>query len=271
MKVNDTKERLVKELSQNIKVLGIAQTGDINAELIRGSSDIDMFVLCTGIPTEEERKQVYSQYSDEYTECWMNVCSGGIWGYGDILIIDGIDVMFMYFTMEEMENYLEEVLQGKHLDRVGGFYPTGRLSSVENINILFERNSAWTGLKEKVKKHPEDLYKKLFHYHIDKVLDEEDLGRVLLRKEVLFYHQVLENSMDHLLQALFAVNRMYFPSRKRTEQYLNAFKNIPAGCTDRLLQMIKNSVQSETIEESVSELKTITAEIAQIGQAIFQS
>lgn len=46
----------------------------------------------------------------------MNVCNGGIWGYGDILIIDGIDVMFMFFTVGEMDNYLDEGIQGKHLE-----------------------------------------------------------------------------------------------------------------------------------------------------------
>jgi hypothetical protein len=140
----------------------------------------------------------------------MNVCNGGIWGYGDILIIEGIDVMFMYFTMEEMDQYLEEVLQGKHLDREGGFYPTGRLSSVESIYILYENNSAWTSMIEKVKKPPVDLFQKLFNYHIQRVIDDEDLGRVLLRKEVMFYHSVLENSFDHLLQALFALNLHIF-------------------------------------------------------------
>ncbi len=50
---------------------------------------------------------------------------------------------------------------------------------------------------------------------------ETVITRVVLRKEVLFYHQVLENSLDHLLQALYALNHMYFPRRKRIEEYIN--------------------------------------------------
>jgi hypothetical protein len=238
--------------------------------LIRGNSDIDLFVLCTSIPSEEERKQVYQKYSEHYSECRMNVCNGGIWGYGDILFIDEIDVMFMYFTIEEMEQYLDEVMQGKHLDRDGGFYPTGRLSSVEGIHILYECNDAWTTLREKVKKHPKDLFEKLFHYHISRVLDDEDLGRATLRKEILFYHSVLENSLDHLLQALFAVNLTYFPSRKRNEKYIDSFAYKPNDCSNRLLQIVKNSVLSETIEASVQVLRSLTAETAEIGKQIFQ-
>jgi hypothetical protein len=199
----------------------------------------------------------------------MNVCNGGIWGYGDILIINGIDVMLMYFTMEEMEQYLDAVLQGKHLERDGGFYPTGRLSSVESINILYENSAVWTSLKEKVKKCPADLFEKLFDYHISNVLNDEDLGRVLLRKEVMFYHSVLENSLDHLLQALFAANFTYFPSRKRTEQYIREFKNKPDDCYDRLMQIINDSISGKTIEKSVEELKNITLEMIQSGNTLF--
>ncbi|MDF2820623.1 MAG: hypothetical protein K0R15_1064 [Clostridiales bacterium] len=270
MNVIETKDKLVSELSQNNKIKGIGQTGDINADLIPGNSDIDMFVLCTTIPTEAERKSVYSNYSNEYSECLMNVCNGGIWGYGDILIIDGIDVMFMYFTTEEMEYYLDDVLNGKHLDREGGFYPTGRLSSVESINILYESNTEWTSLIEKVKKYPIDLFERLFDFHISNVLNDEDLGRVMLRKEVMFYHSVLENSLDHLLQALFAINFMYFPSRKRSEEYIKEFKNKPDDFYDRLLKIIENSISNNTIVISVEELKKITSEIAQIGNSIYR-
>lgn len=270
MNVIDTKNKLVSELSQNNKIKGIGQTGNINADLIPGNSDIDMFVICTTIPTEDERKSVYLNYSTEYSECLMNVCNGGLWGYGDTLIINGIDVMFMYFTIEEMENYLDEVLNGKYLDGEGGFYPTGRLSSVESINILYESNDEWTSLIKKVKKHPIDLFTRLFYFHISNVLNDEDLGRVMLRKEVMFYHSVLENSLDHLLQALFAINFMYFPSRKRSEKYIQEFKNKPNDCYDRLLQIIENSVSSNTIVLSVEELKKITTEIAQIGNSIYK-
>lgn len=270
MNVIDVKKSLTTELSHNEKIKGIGQTGDMNAELVPGNSDIDMFILCTMIPTEEERKNVYSKYSGEYSECQMNVCNGGVWGYGDILIIKGIDVMFMYFTMDEMEEYLDAVLQGNHLERDGGFYPMGRLSSVESINILYESSAVWTSLKEKVKKCPADLFEKLFDYQISKVLDDEDLGRVLLRKEVMFYHSVLDNSIDHLLQALFAVNFTYFPSRKRTEQYIREFKNKPEDCYDRLMQIIHNSISSKTIEKSIEELRNITSEIIQIGKMIFE-
>ena len=269
MNVIEVRDMLIHELRLNDKIKGIGQTGDLNAELIPGNSDIDMFVLCTEIPTEVERLSVYTKYSSKYSECRMNVSNGGIWGYGDILIIDEIDVMFMYFTLDEMEQYLDDVLNGGHLDREGRFYPTGRLSSVENINILYESNDEWTLLIHKVKNYPADLFARLFHFHISNVIDHEDLGRATLRKEVMFYQSVLESSLDHLLQALFAINHTYFPSRKRSEQYILEFINKPNDCYNRLMQIIHNSVSSNTIVLSVQELRDITSEIRHIGDSVF--
>ncbi len=268
MKVNNIKDELVKELANRSEIKGIAQTGDINAPLVPGNSDIDIFVLCTEVPSKEEREGVYHHFSKDYSELSMNVCNGGIWGYGDILMIDGIDVMFMYFTIDEMADYVNEVMSGKHLDKDWGFYPTGRLSSIENISVLYEEGKTWTSLIEKVKTYPDSLFDALYHYHMDRVINDEDLGRVKLRHEVLFYHGVLEDGLDHLLQAIFALNHTYFPSRKRSEKYIREFAKKPVNCYERLLKVIEFSVVENKIDESVDLLKSLHQETAEIGRMV---
>ena len=136
---------------------------------------------------------------------------------------------------------------------------------METIHILYEEDSVWSDMKEMVKKYPPELFHKLFQYHISRVLNEEDLGRPILRKEVLFYHQVLEKSLDHLLQALYALNHTYFPSRKRIEGYIQMFENKPGNCYDRLLRILELAAFSNTIEESVEELECLAGEIEKAG------
>lgn len=98
------------------------------------------------------------------------------------------------------------------------------------------------------------------------MLDEEDLGRVVLRKEVLFYHQVLEEALDHSLQALYAINHCYFPSRKRTQIALENFKIKPEDCYNRLTKIVEQSVKSETMEASVNQLRSLIEEIRLLGE-----
>lgn len=259
------KDKLVMEMSKCNKVKGIGQTGDISAQLTPGLSDIDIFVLCTVVPSKEERLKIYETLYGNYSGLTMEVCNGGLWGYGDILISNNIEVMPMYFTIEEMEKYLDDTLKGKNIEKDGRFYPTGRLASIETINVLYEYEMAWTKLIKKVKEYPQALFEKLYSYHISCVLDDEDLGRVLLRKDVLFYHQVLEESLDHLLQALYAINQRYFPSRKRTQLFIESMHKKPQDFYDRLLQIVMNAAKSNTIEDSVRELKNITIEIKKLA------
>lgn len=265
------KEELVSKLAICDKVKGIGQTGDINAKLIPGKSDIDLFVLCSSVPLKEEREALYTSLQTDCFTSQMEVCQGGLWGYGDILIVDGIDVMPMYFTVKEMEEYLDEVLQCRRLDKDGRFYPVGRLASVASINVLYEESDTWTALVSRVNRKPDSFFKAWFESEIYQVLDEEDLGRAVLHKEVLFFHQVLENALDHLLQALFAVNNCYFPSRKRTQVAINNFQYKPNNCFARLVTIVSNGANSETIEEAIHELRNMTFEIAEQGRYHFSS
>ncbi|WP_333652628.1 hypothetical protein [Lacrimispora sp.] len=107
MSVLLTKDKLVYEISKCRDAKGVAQTGDINVKLVPGRNDIDLFILCTNIPSQKERERIYSIFVKQYSECTMNVCNGGKWGCGDILVIEGIEIMPMYFTIEEMKTYEE--------------------------------------------------------------------------------------------------------------------------------------------------------------------
>ncbi len=71
---------------------------------------------------------------------------------------------------------------------------------------------------------------------------------------------------DHFLQTLFAINRVYFPSRKRTLDYIENF-NKPDGCNEKLLEVIKLGGFIEGINQSytiwskmVNELKELRIE-----------
>lgn len=117
------------------------------------------FAICSEIPSKEERLSIYSTLKQDYSEFSMEVVNGGIWSYGDIFICNDIDVMPMYFTVEEMETYLRETLEGKHLEKEGRFYPVERLASIETINVLYEEDLAWTKLKKMLMPHPEAFFK----------------------------------------------------------------------------------------------------------------
>ena len=67
---------------------------------------------------------------------------------------------------------------------------------------------------------------------------------------MLFYHATLELGMDHFLQMLFAINRCYFPSRKRSLKLMGDFALKPADCENRLLKTIRLGSDASVLAES---------------------
>ena len=266
----ELKNKLVTVLSSCDRIKGIGQTGSMDIQLIPGKSDIDLFVLCSEVPPKEERMLWYQGIQNEKFDLQMEVCNGGQWGYGDILVVDEIDVMPMYFTIKEMHDYLKEVLECKHLEKEGRFYPVGRVASIATIHILNEKENAWTNLKNMVNQKPNTFFQRWYENEICQVLDEEDLGRSELRKEVLFFHQVLENSLDHLLQAVYDINKCYFPSRKRTMPAIDEFQYKPVDCFERLIRIVQNGSREETMDQAISDLKNIALEVKKLGDEIYK-
>lgn len=73
MNANGFKNELISLISNCKSVYGIGQTGDINAPLIPGKSDIDLFVICHEVPSKEERLILYKSLEGKYTELNMEV------------------------------------------------------------------------------------------------------------------------------------------------------------------------------------------------------
>lgn len=264
MNVNIFKKELVSLIAECDEILGIGQTGDIHAPLVPGKSDIDLFVICKTVPSKQYRIKLYEQLAGKYDKLDMEVCAGGVWGYGDIFMVNGIDIMPMYFSVCEMKSYIEKVLSGEDIEKNGRFYPIGRLASIETLHVLFEKDNNWTNIINAVKAYPPQLFEKWYRMESTRMLDEEDLSRAELRHEVLFFHQVLEEFLDHFLQALYAKNTCYFPSRKRTESAICGFEKKPENCFERLLQVIRLSSSEDTIDQAVAEIRALAKELTEI-------
>lgn len=106
MDANDFKIKLVEEITKCDEILGVGQTGDMHAPLIAGKSDIDLFILCDHVPDFDRRISFYASLDGLYDRLEMEVCSGGVWGSGDVFCVHGIEVMPMYFSICDMEELL---------------------------------------------------------------------------------------------------------------------------------------------------------------------
>lgn len=246
----ETFSLLIDTISTLSEVQAIGKCG--GKELpVSNESDVDIFVFCNEIPGADKRKAKINEIMHGISNAEINAFEGELWGIGDFIYIDDMEICVMYFTIVKTISYIEAILNCEHLDKVNNhFYPTGRCASIKNIHILFDRCGFLASMKEKLSVYPVELKEKMIKRHLSRLNNNEDLERAVSRNDVLFYHFALDISIDHFLQVLFALNHCFFPSRKRTIEHIVKFDKLPKDCADRLLKVVELGGYPDTIKRS---------------------
>ena len=260
-------DQLIDAISSMVEVHSIGKSGGRTLPEA-GESDIDVFIYCEDIPPIEKRSAALFSVESNLGGIDLAVFEGGNWGTGDRVFMNGIETWLMYFLEKDTVTDIDSILRGERPDREGSFYPVGRCAMFTGIHILYDKDGFLASMKEKLSNYPVLLAKKLMHYHMGCLEDVEDLNRAVVRKDALFYHYALDVSLDHFLQALFALNKCFFPSRKRSMNYIRKFSQTPKDCEERLLQVLKMgsepagiSASYEIWQQLVEELKSLCSTI----------
>lgn len=129
----------------------------------KGEGDIDIFAYCSKIPPATDRIALYPKDLRSYSSLKVGVFDSPIWGIADYVeIIHGIETWLMYFTVENALEDFERMIKGENIDRINGYYPSGRLAMFRNMTILFERTNFLGELKSRLSTYPLNLRKELW-------------------------------------------------------------------------------------------------------------
>jgi hypothetical protein len=162
-----------------------------------------------------------------------------------------VETWLLYFTLAETHAELKAILDGQYLGRSDSYYyPIGRCATWKRMRALYDPDGFLESLRERLHEYPQELALAVIDCHMKALEDEEDLERAVGRKDLLFFHFALDLALDHFLQVVFALNREYFPSRKRSENYLQGFQVKPADCEARLRQIVALGGNAETLKQS---------------------
>lgn len=266
-KTEEILDELINKISEINEVQAIGISGGKTPLPNAGEGDIDIFIYCDIIPTIEKRQEILAKLETKIQESKTNIFEGGHWGTGDFTLINKVETWLMYFTISETMANVESILNGEYPDKLDNYYyPIGRCAMLRNISILYDKNNFLHTLKQRLFEYPDKLSEILAKYHLDELEDTEDLERAVIRNDVLFYHFAMDIAVDHFLQALFAINKTYFPSRKRSIDFIKNFNIKPAQCGESLLEIIRLGSYPEGIKQSftlwnnmINELKKIVS------------
>jgi hypothetical protein len=264
-----TIQDLVTMLAHHQAVRAIGLSGGERPLPQPGEGDIDIFLYCTDVPAKEERIEMLRSFREaEHVE--IGKLESGHWGQGDCLFIAGVETWLLYFTLTETRAELKAILDGGCLGRMDDYYyPIGRCAMWKEMRALLDPDGFLKSLKECLFEYPQTLALATIDHHMRTLEDVEDLERAVQRRDVFFFHFALDLALDHFLQAVFALNREYFPSRKRSESYLQGFHIKPEECEKRLHRIVAWGGNAETLEQSyeawnylVQDLKLLAEDLA---------
>jgi hypothetical protein len=259
-------QNLIATIARQSSIRAIGLSGWERSLSQAGESDIDLFVYCTEIPHASERQAMLGSFR-EAEQVEVGKLEGGHWGQGDCFSLAGVETWLLYFTLAEVRAELEAILTGEYLGRLDNYYyPIGRLAMWKQMQILYDPDNFLGSLKEGLQEYPQELALAAIDHHMHALEDVEDLERAVQRQDLFFFHFALDLALDHFLQALFALNKEYFPSRKRSEMYLQSFQIKPVDCKERLRQVIGLGGHAETLGQAYEIWKRLVRDLQEIRQ-----
>ena len=216
-----------------------------------GFSDVDLFIFCKQIPSLEVRQSLLAPLVPAITVSEYGESEHPHWGMVDSLLINEQEIYLMFFTQDAFESSVSSILRGERTEREANyFYPTGRCASILGMHAFYDPDGFLARLKSLCAVYQPELRRAIIDNHIGRIDDSEDFQRAIRRADVLFYHSTLDLALDHFLQTLFALNCVYFPSRKRSLAFIQDFAIKPEHCEATLQRVIELGSRGETLRES---------------------
>lgn len=260
-------ERLVRAVAANPAVRAVGRSGGDRPLPEPGEGDIDLFVYCTEIPRQDDRRVRLEGLGVAVSRVHIEAPVDGPWGVADTLCLCGVETWVMYFTVDALWAEIGATLRGESVRRVDDYYyPVGRLAMLRSMEPLYDPDGLFRRVSDAVAVYPDELARAVLDYHLPRMDDREDFERAVCRQDVLFYHFVLDLALDHFLQALFALNRTYFPSRKRSMHHIAGFAQKPARCEERLLAAVALGARPETLAESYRIWQELARDLADLAR-----
>lgn len=215
--------------------------------------DLDLFIYCSEVPPAAQRAAALAVLGDAVGALAVDRAADPHWGIADVLELGGVETWLMHFRVDEALAELEALLGGRQLGRVDeDYYPLGRCAMYRTLRALYDPAGLLAGLRTRVAAYPPALAAAVLAHHLAPLDETEDLERAARRGDVLFYHSALELALDHYLQALFALNRTFFPSRKRSLEHIRSFTLAPHDAGARLVEVVRLGAEAHNLPASLT-------------------
>ena len=214
-------EKLYKEFSLLPEVEAIALGGSRAGDSYDEKSDYDLYIYCSSLPSEDDRKEIIQKYCSYYE------IGNAFWELeDDCTLSNGIDIDILYRNLENFESDLSAVVE-KCAARNG--YTTAMWHNLLTSKILYDKNGSYARLKERFGvPYPDKLRENVVLRNLRLLSDnlpsyDKQIKKAVKRKDYVSVNHRVTAFLESYFDIIFAVNRLTHPGEKRMVEY--AVKN----------------------------------------------
>lgn len=233
-------------------------------------SDLDIFVYAQDVSPFESRKAIFERICDSKKDFWISEDIVSLpWGGSIDFIYKGYKVETTIRSINKLEEVIDECLNGKikiypEAWTLNGYFNYIYLSEIDFIKTIDDSFNIISNLKEKIKIYPLELKKAIineFWWKSNLWINNFHYISAINRMDIVYTSRITSNTIQNLVQVLFALNEKYFYGDKKIELQLNGLKFCPKSLTDNIELLLTTSRDIEFLQRQRNILIKIADEI----------
>ena len=196
-------EQLVSVLKTDKSILGTARLMDT----ANGVKQNHLFVICSKIPSEDERRTLYAEFEGLYEHARISSGTDQDLAESDKLTVKKYarttDVV--YVSSDDLQSYIKGVLDCKYVPDTED-YSIRNFACLEPAEMLFEKDDTWQKIKDLIHSCTKDVFRMICQSELRLAISEEILNSIANKKYADIHVLIIPEACKHLIRALYAAN-----------------------------------------------------------------
>lgn len=254
-------ELLWKEFAILPEIEAIALGGSRAGADYDETSDYDLYLYCTDIPHERERKRILEKC------CRYMEIGNSFWELeDDCTLKDGVDIDILYRNIGDFSQAIHSVVE-EHTAYNG--YTTCMWHNLLHSLILYDKNGKLESLQNRYRvPYPDELRDNIINKNLRLLTGnlpsyDTQIKKAAARKDMVSVNHRTAAFLESYFDIIFALNRLTHPGEKRMASCAKEQAEIlPAGFEENLNSLFNNMFTDsdralQLLGEMITELKKV--------------
>lgn len=225
--------------SKKSNIIGIMLVGSLQGLPRDKFSDFDFFLIYNNTPPKLDNRIKFIQENARSNFIYSLNYVSNEYGISDDFDWDGIEVCTSFYSLDQMNKFIQDVHIKMDYKRKGFYYPMAFVAAIADGSILFERQNKLSEFKQQCKIYPEHLKNKILSEEKGFLSYYQDrMNLAAYRNDYIYFNDLVHLFIDSSLQTIFSYNKIYFYSNKEIGNKISKLEDKPNDLAIKIKELI---------------------------------